>query len=87
MRIEANKSSLKAILLNKVGDFSIIFGAILIYNTVLSTELILINIFTRKYAWETLEIFNGIEINIVNLVGFLILIGAITKSAQLLFSI
>ena len=43
LRIKTNKSSLKALLLNKFDDFSIIFSIIFIHNLLCSTENIIVN--------------------------------------------
>jgi len=77
LRIEANKSSLKALLLNKFGDFSIIFAIIYIHNILLTTDNLIINNILFNY-------YNSINLN---LIGILLIIGALTKSAQIIFSV
>ena len=87
LRVEANKSSLKALLLNKIGDFSIIFGCILIHNTIISVDNTLISRIIVKFKHEHVVVFGNTLIQIVGLVGLLLIIGAITKSAQFVFSV
>lgn len=73
-RIQANKSAIKAMILNKVGDIGLLLGMILIwinigsldYNSIFSYSLFL----------------NKNDINL-DLIGFLLLIGVIGKSAQI----
>lgn len=77
LRIEANKSSLKAVLLNKFGDFNLIFVIVYIHNLILTTNNIIINNLIYNFY-----IFHNIYI-----IGLLIIFSAITKSAQILFSV
>lgn len=73
-RFEANKSSIKAITINKIGDLMLFFFIILnfyLFNT--------LNILQIKY----IILSNNINFNIINLLSCLIFIAAIAKSAQL----
>lgn len=85
LRIESNKSSLKALMLNKIGDFCIIFSSILLYNLLLTFNNIIINNLSLYYMQETINIY-FFELSHIGFLAFLLLIGAISKSAQFLFS-
>lgn len=81
-RIQANKSALKAILVNRIGDFFFFFGIIttLYFFNSLNYELI----FTLLpfYSSTTLVIL-GYPIHALSMIGFLFFLGAVGKSAQL----
>lgn len=79
-RIKANKAALKAIFINKIGDIGIIISILFLlfyyktvnYNTLFSVIYLFIN--------DNLIIYN---INLLNIIGFFLVIGAIGKSAQI----
>lgn len=79
-RINANKSAIKAVILNRIGDLSlfIAFSFIVIeFKTVNYLELILL----VTNNTENLLIFN--ELNLYDFISIFLLIGAIGKSAQI----
>lgn len=73
-RFEANKSSIKAITINKIGDLMLFFFIVLNYYLFNS-----LNILQIKF----IILSNNINFNIINLLAILIFIAAIAKSAQL----
>lgn len=81
-RIQANKAAIKAMLLNRIGDFSLLLGILLIminyksvdYATVASLTFLVKN----NYIC-----FLNIYVNSLTFIGLFIFIGAIGKSAQL----
>jgi NADH-ubiquinone oxidoreductase chain 5 len=81
-RIQANKAAIKAMIMNRIGDFGLVLGILLIfisfkavdYATVFSLAPVLNN---------TKVCFLNIEFSILTLIGFFLLVGAIGKSAQL----
>ena len=78
LRIEANKSAIKAMLLNKIGDFNFIFLIVYSHNLFLTRNNLVVNNMIHYYnnsSWIT-SILRGL------LIG-----SAITKSAQILFSV
>lgn len=77
LRIEANKSALKAMLLNKVGDFNFIFLIVYSHNIILSNHNIIINNIIYYYNY----------VSMLYILGVLLISSAITKSAQVLFSV
>ena len=77
LRIKANKSALKAMLLNKVGDFNLLFLIIYLHNILLTGNDTLVNNMIQYYTYSS----------IVIILRILLISSAITKSAQVLFSV
>jgi len=73
-RIQANKSAIKAMVMNKVGDIGLLLGMILIWIHVGSLDYN--TIFSYSYFLHKEDI-------ILDLISFLLLIGVIGKSAQI----
>ena len=73
-RIQANKSAIKAMIMNKVGDIGLLLAMVLIWVEVGSLDYD--SIFSYSYF------LNAEEVNL-DLISFLLLIGVIGKSAQL----
>ena len=73
-RLEANKSSLKAIAVNKVGDIALFFGIGLIYYYFQTFDI---------HEIITICKIVPINLNFVILIAFCLLIAAVAKSAQL----
>jgi NADH-ubiquinone oxidoreductase chain 5 len=80
-RIQANKAGIKAILVNRIGDVALVLAILTIY---LNFETIQYSaVFSLSPALVKQKIHFGFKyVNIVNLIGFLLLIGACGKSAQ-----
>lgn len=76
LRIKANKSSLKALIINKFEDFNIIFASVYIYNILMTSDNILINSLLFNYTRSHITI-----------IRFLLIMSSLTKSAQVLFSV
>nr|YP_009485485.1 NADH dehydrogenase subunit 5 [Melosira undulata]AVR57549.1 NADH dehydrogenase subunit 5 [Melosira undulata] len=81
-RIQANKAAIKAMIINRIGDFGLMLGilTIFIYFKAVdySTVFALVPLF-----YNTSMYFFNIQINVLTLIGILLFIGAIGKSAQL----
>lgn len=81
-RVQANKAALKAIFINRVGDFGIILAICLLYIIfqTLDFEIIfsLVPFFEDQFLF-----FIGKYISIIELISFFLLVGSIGKSAQL----
>jgi NADH-ubiquinone oxidoreductase chain 5 len=81
-RVQANKSAMKAIIVNRFGDFGIYFFLLIIYfffksfdfSVIFSSIQLLLNVFI---------IFLGWNINVIDFLCFFIFLGAIGKSAQI----
>lgn len=89
-RIQANKSAIKAMLINRIGDFGLalgIFGIFIIFKTVdLSTVFALVPSFletansTYENVFDSLGVSHSTQITVICLLLF---VGAVGKSAQL----
>jgi NADH:ubiquinone oxidoreductase subunit 5 (subunit L)/multisubunit Na+/H+ antiporter MnhA subunit len=81
-RIQANKAAIKAMIINRVGDFGLVIGILLIYITFkavdYATVFSLVPIVQNSYI-----IFLNIEIETLTIIGFFLFVGAVGKSAQL----
>lgn len=81
-RLAANQAALKALLLNRIGDFGLSLGIFLIFYIFGSVEYSVIfstaSVFSKYYI-----IILGFKIHAFTLIGILLFIGAIGKSAQL----
>ena len=81
-RIQANKAAIKAMILNRIGDFGLVIGILIIfveYKAVdYATVFALTPIFTHKMYH-----FLNFDFNLISIICFFLFIGAIGKSAQL----
>lgn len=82
-RLQANKSALKAMLINRIGDYFILIGIILIVITFKTLDFYTVFSLVHLYSFKVIINFYFINITIIDLICFLLLIGAVTKSAQL----
>jgi len=81
-RIQANKAAIKAMLLNRIGDFSLLIGIFLIFINFKSVDYCTVAVLTPFFKTSVFN-FLGLEINSLKSIGCLIFIGAIGKSAQI----
>ena len=81
-RLQANKSALKALILNKIGDAGVLIGIVLTFLIFQSVNFS--SIFSlAPYFFNKTVFFLFWDINIITLICFLLFIGSIGKSAQL----
>jgi NADH-ubiquinone oxidoreductase chain 5 len=80
-RLQANKAAIKAMVVNRIGDFGLALGIFAIFYLFKSVEYSSVFALTPLYLNSTLTFLN-IEINALTLICFLLFIGAIGKSAQ-----
>lgn len=83
-RIQANKSAIKAMVVNRVGDMSLslaMFCIIYMYNSI-EFSTIFANI-TKTSEQEINEINSIFGISLISIIGILMFFGAVGKSAQL----
>jgi NADH-quinone oxidoreductase subunit L len=82
MRIQANKAAIKAMLINRIGDYTVLLGIIFIYFTFKSvdyaTVFVLVPFFLEKKIFLFIFTFK-----IIDVICFLLFIGAMGKSAQI----
>nr|QNM39653.1 NADH dehydrogenase subunit 5 [Gelidiella fanii] len=81
-RLAANQSAIKALVINRIGDFGLSIGIFTIFYLFSSVEYLAIfsiSPFFQNYYLILL----GYEVNCITLVGILLFVGAVGKSAQL----
>ncbi len=81
-RLQANKAAIKAMILNRIGDFGLILGILLIFVYYKSVDYATVAALTPLFKEKTINFLN-FETNALTIVGILLFIGAIGKSAQL----
>ena len=81
-RIQANKAAIKAMVLNRIGDFGLVLGILIIFVKFKSVDYATVFALVPLFANETF-VFLNTTFNLIDIIGFLLLIGAVGKSAQL----
>jgi NADH-ubiquinone oxidoreductase chain 5 len=81
-RIQANKAAIKAMILNRIGDFCLLIGIFLIYVNFKSVDYATVAVMTPFF--KNIEInFLNVNFNLLSLIGIFLFLGAVGKSAQL----
>ncbi|MFV1992622.1 MAG: NADH-quinone oxidoreductase subunit L [Acidiferrobacterales bacterium] len=75
-------ASLKAFLVNRVGDLAFLLGIAAIYKTFGTLDYAAVFAIAPQYASQTLEIVSGVDWNLITLISILLFVGAMGKSAQ-----
>jgi proton-translocating NADH-quinone oxidoreductase chain L len=81
-RVEAARSALKAIGVNKIGDFGLVMAIVLIFFTFGTVDYDL-SFYYSNFIENNYFVFLGYNINIFTAIGFWLLVAATGKSAQL----
>lgn len=81
-RIQANKAALKAMFVNRIGDFGLAIAIFTMYLYFQTLDYAVIFALIPSYVSETLGFFN-MNISLLDFIGFFLFIGAVGKSAQL----
>lgn len=81
-RIQANKAAIKAMLVNRVGDFGLALGIFVIFVTFNSVEFLTVFSLVPLFQ-EDAFYFLGTEWHLLTLITLLLFVGAVGKSAQL----
>jgi NADH-ubiquinone oxidoreductase chain 5 len=81
-RIQANKAAIKAMVMNRIGDFGLVLGILLIFVTYKAVDYSTVFSLTPIFSSTTIHFLN-LEFEILTVIGFFLLIGAVGKSAQL----
>lgn len=81
-RINANKSAIKAMLVNKIGDIALLISISLIYLNFRTFDLFILSQLVYLYKFINIYSF-GILINYLQLICFFFLIAVVGKSAQI----
>ena len=81
-RLQANKAAIKAMLVNRIGDFGLLLAMALIY--LIFKSLDYFTVFALiPYFYNTTFIFLNFEIDILTTICFFLFVGAVGKSAQI----
>lgn len=81
-RIQANKAAIKAMLVNRVGDFGLALGIFAIYVEFRAVDYATVFSLAPRSVGSTMD-FLGWEVDSLTLIGLLLFVGAVGKSAQL----
>nr|QWK45004.1 NADH dehydrogenase subunit 5 [Analipus japonicus] len=81
-RAQANKAAIKAMLVNRIGDFGLALGIFGIYMCFGAVDYATVFALAPQLSSLSLIFFN-IELKALNLIGVLLFVGAVGKSAQL----
>jgi NADH-ubiquinone oxidoreductase chain 5 len=79
-RIQANKAAIKAMLINKVGDFCLLIAIFLIFVNYKALDYATVSALTPFFTDKTLDFLN---LNLLSVIGIFLFLGATSKSAQL----
>jgi NADH-ubiquinone oxidoreductase chain 5 len=81
-RIQANKAAIKAMIVNRVGDFGLILGILMIFLNYKSIDYATVSALTPFFKNYSV-IFLNFNFNLLTVIGICLFIGAIGKSAQI----
>lgn len=81
-RLQANKAAMKAMVINRIGDFGLALGIFLIYVTFKTVDYSVIFSLVHYYNTKTIFLLN-FELGLLTTICVLLFIGAAGKSAQI----
>jgi len=81
-RIQANKAAIKAMIVNRIGDFGLAIGIFIIFIKFKSVDYATVFSLVPFFSGKSMCFFN-VEFCLITLIGFFLFVGAIGKSAQL----
>ena len=81
-RIQANKAAIKAMLMNRIGDFSLIIGIIIIFIYYKAVDYASVAVLTPLVKEDVISFLN-LNVSLLTVIGIFLFIGAVGKSAQL----
>jgi len=81
-RIQANKAAIKAMILNRIGDFSLVLGILLIFINFKALDYATVAVLVPFFNDKIVCLFNY-DIHLLSIIGLFIFIGAMGKSAQI----
>ena len=82
IRIQANKAAIKAMMMNRIGDFSLLIGIFLIFVNYKALDYATVAVMTPYFADSVINFLN-FDLHLVTLIGIFLFLGAVGKSAQL----
>ena len=83
----ANQGSLKAFIVNRVGDFGLILGIAMVLAYAGSLDYTTVFKQSGGFAHETIELFSGHHWSVITVMCLLLFVGAMGKSAQVPFHV
>jgi NADH-ubiquinone oxidoreductase chain 5 len=81
-RIQANKAAIKAMIVNRVGDFGLALGILTMFSKYKAVDYCTVFALTPFFLNDTFYFLN-IPMDYITLIGMLLFVGAVGKSAQL----
>jgi NADH-quinone oxidoreductase subunit L len=81
MRLLANKAGLKSMILNRIGDFGLLLGVVMIYYFFGSTEYSIVFALSH-YMNSMMFNFLNFHVSVISFIAILLFLGAMGKSAQ-----
>jgi NADH-ubiquinone oxidoreductase chain 5 len=81
-RIQANKAAIKAMIINRIGDFCLLIGILLIFINYKTIDYASIAILTPLIKEKTVSFLN-FDFHLLSIIGVFLFLGAVGKSAQL----
>jgi NADH-ubiquinone oxidoreductase chain 5 len=81
--LQANKAALKAMIVNRIGDFGLAMGLFLIFTTFKTIDYDTLQISASLYNDKALTYIVNFPIDTLTLISFFLLVGAVGKSAQI----
>lgn len=81
-RVQANKSALKALVINRIGDFGFLIGSLLLFYFFRSLDFSIVFSLSPYFKQITVS-FLGINIKCLDIICFFLFLGSMGKSAQI----
>ena len=81
-RIQANKAAIKAMLMNRIGDFSLLIALFLIFVNYKSVDYATVALLTPFFD-NSYIVFLNFHVHLLSVIGVFIFLGAVGKSAQI----
>ena len=81
-RVQANKAAIKAMIINRIGDFCLIIGILIMFVNFKSVDYATVASLVPLYQDQTVNFLNY-DFNILSIICVFLFLGAVGKSAQL----
>jgi len=81
-RVQANKAAIKAMIINRIGDFCLIIGILVMFVNFKSVDYATVAVLAPLFKTQTVNFLN-MDFNIIALICVFLFLGAVGKSAQL----
>jgi len=81
-RIQANKAAIKAMVLNRIGDFGLVLGILIIFVEYKAVDYATVFAVTPILVGNSFS-FLGFDFDLITIICFFLFVGAVGKSAQL----